>query len=69
MQGDKPKYTVMIPVEFRTSDKKVATKWNPVGAAWVNDKGTVSFNIVTMPGVKFVPSDDDMDSGSPDKYC
>jgi hypothetical protein len=54
MPGQKPQYDVMIPVEFRTADKKMATKWNPVGAAWVNDKGVITFNIITMPGVRFV---------------
>ena len=54
MPGKKPQNDVMIPVEFRTEDKKMATKWNPVGAAWVNEKGVITFNIITIPGVRFV---------------
>ena len=42
MQGNKPQYDVMIPVEFRTADKKMATKWNPVGGARMNEKGATS---------------------------
>ena len=53
MAGQKPQYDVTIPVKFKKNGKE-STRWHNVGAAWVSDKGTISFNLVTMPGVNFV---------------
>ena len=52
MAGRKPDSDVLVATEYDAQDGKQVSFTN-VGAAWRNDNGTVWFNIVTMPGVKF----------------
>ena len=53
--GRAPDYDVCVVVEFPVAgQEKPAAKWFKVGTAWHNNEsGSISFNVVTMPGVKF----------------
>ena len=51
MAGRKPDSDVLVATEYEGREGKEMTFTN-VGAAWTND-GTVWFNVITMPGVKF----------------
>lgn len=53
MAGRKPDYDVMIAVEYETSEGK-KTRWHNLGAGWRTEAGHITFNMVTMPGVKLV---------------
>lgn len=53
--GRRPDYDVVVVTQFKGAGNKGKFKnaYTRVGAAWLNDSGSISFSIVTMPDVKF----------------
>ena len=53
MAGKRPDFDITVAVPYTDRDGHEKTQWHNVGSGWSNDSG-ITFNICTMPGVKFV---------------
>lgn len=45
-----PTHKILIGKKIRIQGQE-RMKWHEVGAGWQNQKGNISFNLITMPGV------------------
>jgi hypothetical protein len=53
MANQAPDLDVVVAVSYKHKGED-KTRWHNVGSGWSHRNGSISFNVVTAPGVRFV---------------